>query len=305
MANANQETIEFSGDAGFSEKFFAAAATPLKMRFGAATHTGHVRASNEDHFAIVRRTRTSELILASLPPAELALERDHDFAMIVADGMGGERFGEFASRMALRKMFELANRATSWVMRITDAETQQVRQRVEAYVQQIQRALREYTRKHPVTAGMGTTWTSVHLMPPHALLVHLGDSRAYLMHDGELRQLTRDETMAQAFIDAGMDPASVSRFRHVLINSFGGDNDDVTAQTRQLLFGAGDQLLLCTDGLTDMVDEATIAQQLKLSRSPQEACDALVACALANGGKDNVTVALASAEAASGSALAS
>ena len=105
--------------------------------------------------------------------------------------------------------------------------------------------------------------------------------------------MTRDETMAQGLIDAGMDPDSVSKFNHVLVNSFGGGNENAVATIHSLDFDPDDSLLLCTDGLTDMVADDDIAKELGRHSTPQAACDALVELALANGGKDNVTVVLA------------
>ena len=84
--------------------------------------------------------------------------------------MGGARFGDFASRLALERMFELSQQATSWVMKYTGEEVLQIRQRVEAYVQDMQATLRDYVAANPTLAGMGTTWTSAHLLPPHALV---------------------------------------------------------------------------------------------------------------------------------------
>ncbi len=117
--------------------------------------------------------------------------------------------------------------------------------------------------------------------------------------EARLEQITRDETMAQAFIDTGMEPDSVKRFSHILLNSFGGDNERVAAQIHQVSFGPEDKLLLCSDGLTDMVPENEIADVLQRHAAPQAACDALVSCALDHGGKDNVTVVRASAGAVS------
>ena len=94
-----------------------------------------------------------------------------------------------------------------------------------------------------------------------------------------------------------MEPDSVKKFGHILLNSFGSGNDDVSAQIHQIEFGPGDQLLLCTDGLTDMVSEADVAQELQRHTAAQAACDSLVERALKNGGKDNVTVVLAVAAA--------
>ena len=109
-----------------------------------------------------------------------------------------------------------------------------------------------------------------------------------------LRQITRDETMAQALIDAGMEPESVSNFNHVLVNSFGGGNKKARASIYDLEISSGDNLLLCSDGLPDMVTDEEIAAELRRHATPQNACDALVNRALANGGEDNVTVALVS-----------
>ena len=279
----------------FTEKFFVPASRSIHVEFGAVSHAGKVRPNNEDHFAVVRRRRTSELILSNLSPNELMLADDSAFAMVVADGMGGERFGEFASRLALQTMFELAQQASSWVMKYTDGEVQQIRQRVEAYVQRIQATLREYIEADPALAGMGTTWTSAHLLLPHVIVVHIGDSRAYLLHEGELYQVTRDETVAQAYIDSGMDPSNVTRFRHLLLNNFGGHQDNVSAQIHHFQIEPRDRLLLCTDGLTVMVSDEDIAATLRQASTPQAACDNLLSVALDNGGKDNVTIVVASA----------
>jgi protein phosphatase len=148
---------------------------------------------------------------------------------------------------------------------------------------------------NPPLAGMGTTWTSAHLLPPHVVIVHIGDSRAYLLHHGELTQITRDDTVAQAYLDAGVDPATANKFRHMLLNSFGGDTDAVTARIHLLQIEPGDKLLLCTDGLTDMVAGKEIAGILQRFASPQAACDKLVSAALDGGGHDNITVVLARA----------
>jgi serine/threonine protein phosphatase PrpC len=295
MHDADKDTAEFEVAPEFSDKFFDPSEHHLHFEFGAATHQGRVRPNNEDHYAVVRRRRTSELILTNLPPSDLVLADDSAYGMVVADGMGGPKFGELASRMALQRMFELAQQATSWVTRLKDLDAQQIRERVEAYVKRIQTTLRDQIHADPELAGMGTTWTSAHLMSDRALVVHIGDSRAYVLQQGELHQVTHDETVAQALIDSGAEPQSVSKFRHMLINSFGGETDDVKAQIYQLQIDAGDQILLCTDGLTDMLSDEGIASILQTSTSPQSACDRLIGAALENGGHDNVTVVLAAA----------
>jgi serine/threonine protein phosphatase PrpC len=295
MPEYQDDTVELIVGERFTEKFFAPASHCVHVEFGAVSHPGKVRPNNEDHFAIVRRRRTSELILSNLSHNELALADDSAYGMFVVDGMGGERFGELASQLALQTMFELAQQATSWVTKITDLEVQQIRQRVEAYVQRIQATLREYIDADPALAGMGTTWTSAHLLLPHAIVVHIGDSRAYLLHEGELHQVTRDETLAQAYIDSGMDPSHVRQFRHLLLNNLGDHQGNVSAQIHHFQIVPGDRLLLCTDGLTDMVTDDAIAAIVQQASTPQSACEKLLGAALGNGGKDNITVIVASA----------
>jgi protein phosphatase len=288
-----EDTAVFISGGQFSDEFFERRPRLLSCEFGAASHRGKVRPNNEDHYAVVRRRRTSELLLTNLEPQGATLADDSDYALIVADGMGGARFGEFASRLALHRMFELAQQATSWVMKYTDQEVLQIRERVEAYVNEMQATMRDYIAADPQLTGMGTTWTSAHLMVPHAIVVHIGDSRAYVLHNGELRQITQDETMAQAYIDSGLDPQSVKKFRHVLLNSLGGEREGVTAQVHHVELAAGDRLLLCSDGLTEMIADKDIAIALQKNSAPQDACDRLVALALDNGGKDNITAIMA------------
>lgn len=293
-ADTTDDLVTFTEPKRLSETLFDRSGHSLRVAFGAATHTGNVRRNNEDHYAIVKRNRSVELILTNLEPADLTLANDSDYAMVVADGMGGRRCGELASRLAMQRLFELAQQATSWVMKLTDLDALQIRERVEAYVCEIQATLRAHQADHPERAGMGTTLTLAQVVPPHAVVVQIGDSRAYLLHGGQLRQITRDETLAQAFIDSGMSPEGVSRFRHLLTNNLGGEWAEVNAQVHHVPLGPKDQLLLCSDGLHDMVPDEKITSILNESVTPQSACDHLIAAALASGGKDNVTVTLAS-----------
>ena len=296
MGDPDEDTITCAPVDQFAELLFARPRETFPISFGAASHVGRVRTRNEDHFAVVRLRRAVEIMRASLERDDLAVADTYSYAMVIADGMGGMRTGELASRLALQTMLELAGQATSWVMKITDTNAQQVKERIEAYVQRIQQALFEHGRADPATAEMGTTWTSAHFLGGDAVIVHLGDSRAYRFRDGTLRQITTDETLAQSFIDAGMNADDVKRYGHILLNNFGGKKLEVHAQIHHLQFAPGEQLLLCSDGLTDMVSDEQIASMLLKHGTPQETCDELVQCALAGGGKDNVTVLLAAAQ---------
>lgn len=295
MSDPLQDTVELKHVADFAETFFANMPLLNHLEFGAASHCGLVRTNNEDQYAVVERSRISRMVLTSLAPDEYDFPGESTYSLAVADGIGGAKSGEVASRVTLQLVLELAMHATSWVMRVTDLEAQQFRERVDAYLSRIQATLQRLSRADPKLAGMGTTWISAHLYPAQAVIVHLGDSRAYLFSDRGLMQITRDETMAQAMLDAGANPDDVKQLRHVLTNSLGGKHDQVSAQIHKIDFVPGDRLLLCSDGLTDMISDAEIAEELSRHPGPQAACDALISRTLAAGGRDNVTVVIASA----------
>jgi serine/threonine protein phosphatase PrpC len=143
----------------------------------------------------------------------------------------------------------------------------------------------------PECQGMGTTLTAAYTVGPEAFIGHVGDSRAYLYHQGDLKQLTRDHTLAQQCLDLNLPVLSRSWY-HTLTNCLGGNEKEVQVEFHHLRLGDGDQLLLCTDGLTDMVPHEDIVGILGRHGYPQETVQALVDRALERGGKDNVTVVL-------------
>ena len=113
------------------------------------------------------------------------------------------------------------------------------------------------------------------------------------MPDGELRQLTRDHTFAQTLLDVGVSPEDTEQYKHLLVNSFGAHPEAVEIDVAHVPLQDGNRLLLCSDGLSDMVPDNEIAATLTSVKNAQAACDALVAHALENGGYDNVTAVLA------------
>jgi protein phosphatase len=123
-----------------------------------------------------------------------------------------------------------------------------------------------------------------------AILAHVGDSRAYLFRQGELRCLTHDHTLAEQLMRMGLPAADTVRFRSVLTNAFGCGNESVTIESDHLLLEPGDRLMLCSDGLYDMVSDAAIATALAEQPNPQAAAERLRDLALDGGGRDNVTV---------------
>ncbi len=288
MAKSSQETrehVEFP----FTDEFLVPREPALDVRIAAATHPGKRRPRNEDHFAVVRRTRRCEMLVSNLPDEQVAYVDDQAWGILVADGIGGARFGDVASQMAIDTMLESAGRATSWVMKYADVESADVRQRITAYINRIQEMFQRQALLDPDKHEMGTTLTAAYLVPPHAILVHIGDSRGYLFRDGNLNQLTRDQTLGQALVDAGAVEPDCSRFGHVLINSLGAGRDDISADVMHVELQAADRLLVCSDGLSDMVDATAMAATLAVG-DLQAACDQLVQLALDAGGRDNITV---------------
>jgi protein phosphatase len=156
----------------------------------------------------------------------------------------------------------------------------------------IQETLLEYAENDPRLAGMGTTLTCAHAIGSDIVIAHVGDSRAYHFRDGQVQQVTRDQTLAQDLLDAGMPARDTLRFRHILTNCFGGDAREVRSEVYHLRLQHGDAILLCTDGLSDLIDDFEIAQVLEAEAPAQAACNRLVQMALDRGGKDNITVVL-------------
>jgi protein phosphatase len=219
------------------------------------------------------------------------------YGILVADGMGGEAGGEVASRLALSNLVELIVDTSDWILSLQrEQDVFTVLERMTERFLQIDAVLRKEADNDMTLQGMGTTLTVAGALGNDLIIGHVGDSRAYLFRGEELKQLTTDHTLAQALIDAGVahrdDPASRS-MRHVLTAAVGSLGEQIGPQVQRFKLRAGDKLLLCTDGLTEMVEDLTIAHVLSEAKSAQIACQDLVDLALAAGGTDNVTVVLA------------
>jgi protein phosphatase len=257
---------------------------------------GKVRPTNEDHFLVARFDRNMQTLLTNLPPGSIP---DHcgetAYGMIVADGMGGHSAGEVASRSAVRVLIDLVLQTPDWILRFDEHTLGEVRKRMEQRFQQMQEALIGQAQNDPALAGMGTTMTLACSLGADLLLVHAGDSRAYLFRHDWLYRLTCDHTVAQSLADVGAigaEEVATHPLRHVLTNVLGGRDRLVRVEWRNLRLVDRDQILLCTDGLTDRVPESAIRDVLRSAGSAAGACKALVDLALEAGGKDNVTVVL-------------
>ena len=274
------------------------ARTDVNVDLGALSHQGHVRENNEDSYLVLRFGRSLENLITNLD--DDLLERSYTvggYGMLVADGMGGVAGGEIASRLALSKLVELVVDTSDWVLALKQqSDVTTVLERMADRFLQIDSAVRREADHDYTLQGMGTTLTVAAVLGSDLFIGHVGDSRAYLLRGSNLKQLTTDHTLAQALIDAGVadpdDPASRS-MRHVLTAAVGSLGQEVDPQVQRFKLERGDQLLLCTDGLTETVEDSKIAHVLQDSASAQSACQALVDLALAGGGNDNITVVVA------------
>ena len=228
----------------------------MRIRGGARTDVGLVRRRNEDSFLV----------------------RERLFA--VADGMGGHRGGNVASSLALDTVATTVPATGATAEDLVDA------------VRSANGAVLERALADPELEGMGTTLTAMLMRGDEGLVAHVGDSRAYLFRDGELRQVTEDHTLVRRMVVEGRltpEEAEVHPARSILTRALGVE-PEVDVDREAVSLRDGDRLLLCTDGLTGMVPEEGIRETLRREPDPQAAADALVAAAVAAGGEDNVTV---------------
>jgi protein phosphatase len=261
-----------------------------------ATHAGLKRSHNEDAYTFGRVGRFLEVEGTNLSTSPFAARMEQvGWFAVVADGMGGRAAGEVASRAALAAAFEVTLRRSSWIARVTSEEVPDVLERMRALVEKVHAAVSEVARSDRRLVGMGTTFTLARIAGGSLVVAHVGDSRAYLLRKGVLRQLTKDQTTAQLLADLGeIRPEEVARHRtsHILTQAIGSGRP-IQAEVRHVWLIEGDALLVATDGLTGVVDEAALAAAMASDAPAQAVVDGLLARALEAGGPDNVTAVFA------------
>lgn len=245
----------------------------LQIEAYAATDVGPVREHNED-----------------------AWLTDIDGGLfVVADGMGGHAAGEVASALAVETVQEvLMDRTdpdeTVLAMSVDDPDDA-MRERLRYAMNQAAVSIRQHADEHPETYGMGTTLVVLVLDADTAHLAHVGDSRAYLFRDERLQRLTRDHTIVQQEVDAGRLTPELARIvpqKNILTKSV-GVHGPVDPDTSTRALDPGDVLVLCTDGLTDPLEDRDI-ERLCANTHPEDLADTLVREAIRRGADDNITV---------------
>ena len=242
----------------------------MRLRVGARTDRGRVRELNEDAYML----------------------RTEDGVFVVCDGMGGAPAGEVASQMAVDAMLAELRKPATEAARFDAGAYLPHTSRLAAVVRRSNEVIYDQAQKDPRQAGMGTTVVGAWIRENVVSVAHVGDSRAYLWHDQRLEVLTRDHSLGEEQIAAGL----IEEVRllpveqqNALVRVLGRE-PDVEVDLKEVPVQAGDYLLLCSDGLTKMVPEFVMAGAFQEYRDPQRICDGLIAAANGNGGADNITV---------------
>lgn len=211
---------------------------------------------------------------------------------VLADGMGGYNAGEVASSMAATSIHAELGR---WLREASEsAKGRDVRRAMEICVDNANLAVYNAANHNAQFAGMGTTLVVGVFVSDTLYLGHIGDSRCYRWRDGALVQITKDHSLLQEQLDAGIisvEQAATSTIKNLVTRALGVE-ESVLLEVNEFGVQAGDIYLLCSDGLSDMVDDATIAKIISSSDAMEPLAGQLVAVANANGGRDNISVAL-------------
>jgi len=256
------------------------------------THPGKVRPNNEDHFLICALQKRMEVYHTSLPdPTHLAGEERLAFLAMVADGVGGAAAGEEASRLALEGVTRYVSRALHCYYTSDFEDDAGFIQTLEEAALKAHNELAAATQADRSLRGMATTLTLWLGVWPRAYLLQVGDSRCYTLKEGELIQLSRDQTMAEDLVEQGVftrADAAHTKWAHVLSSAIGGPQ--AAPVVRRLEQSWGTVGLMCSDGLTRHVSDEQIRERLVSMTSSRQVCETLLQDALDAGGQDNITI---------------
>ncbi|MBA3260097.1 MAG: serine/threonine-protein phosphatase [Gemmatimonadales bacterium] len=255
------------------------------------THAGKVRKDNQDHFLLCSLRKQVVVRLTSLPEADQLADTERLASLaMVADGVGGAARGETASRVALAAVTQYVSRSMRCYYATSDDDGE-FYDALREGARQCHAELLRLGEQDPDYQGMATTLTLYLGVWPRGYLLQVGDSRCYLLREGELTQITRDQTMAQDMVDLGVmqaEEAAGTRLAHTLTSSIGGSQTDPKITRLDMTWGH--VLLLCSDGLTRHVSDDRIRDVLRAMTSARQACETLLHDALEGGGSDNITV---------------
>jgi len=251
-------------------------AAEVKIRAAALTDVGMVREHNEDSILSLELFRDS------------LAEPSQSFLYVVCDGMGGAEAGEVASGIAVGTIRDYVED------RLSRGETQNLGELLIAALEEANRLIIAYQKEHPEARGMGSTGVCAAIVPPDGAVAWVGDSRAYILDGGALRQLTKDHSLVQRLVEIGQITAEAARHhehKNVITRSLGArQSGPAGAEATAIKLRRGERLLLCSDGLMAHVDDPAIADIMRRYDDPYPIARELIAAANAGGGTDNISV---------------
>lgn len=265
---------------------YLSAVPPIRATLYGITDRGRTRDHNEDTFLVADLDGREPVRESRGEVHEIG---DRGMLFLVADGMGGAAAGELASEMAAVEIHrEMLRGWATMPLGTEEAFAANLRRAVEA----ANTSLHNYATEHPDVRGMGTTATVAAVLGDRLYLAQIGDSRGYLIRDGEVRQLTRDQSLTQRLVDVGElteEEAESSERRNIILQALGPDPKVKVDLSWQML-QRGDLLLLCSDGLSSVVKREELAAVAQSESSVQSIAEKLVALANEHGGPDNITI---------------
>lgn len=281
--HGNTPNLPSDGVAGDRSKDADVGATAIEVRFTGMTAVGLVREHNEDNLVNANLT-TGKLY----PRSEICLDviGDRGTVFAVCDGMGGAAAGEVASQMAVDIIFNALREGRA------AGDRDELARMLVTSVEQAGRRIYETAQSDQSRRGMGTTVTAAVLLDKVLFLAQVGDSRAYLVRNGEVKQLTKDQSLVSQLIEAGhLTEAEAESFEHsnIILQAL-GTSQTVQVDLTFVELRKNDRLMLCSDGLSGMVETSVLHQTLRDSGEPKACCERLIEHANEGGGHDNITV---------------
>jgi len=273
---------------------FDQAVSNITLDVAALSDCGKVAAHNTDHYLALRLGRLQETLASSLSAGDLpARFEEYAYAMVVADGLGEQGAGARASRVALSTLAHLAVRYGRWNVRVEAEDREAIVNQIEFFSSRLNEAVLDERRLDLRLATMATSLTAVYIAGTELFFAHAGHSKAFLFREGTLIQLTTDHTRASEARPPAPVPVS-NRARvdmhHVVTETIGASPGSPNLEIDTFPLWSGDRVILCTNGLTDVVSEDRIADVLALQRTPEDDCGRLMELALDAGGPDNITI---------------
>lgn len=268
----------------------------LQIESFGLTDCGQVRTANEDQFVTATLARALVVQQSSVAQAGVQYADDRGSLFIVADGVGGAPAGAKASAMAVGAVEDFLLNALRWMFSLEGGANTAVMRELKAALRNADERVYAAATANEHDRGMGTTLTMAFSRGNDLFIAHAGDSRCYLMRNGTLSRLTHDDTLTNELVEGGVLPAAEAAnngFRNIITNFIGSPPPGVHATVQRFEVRSGDVLLLCSDGLSGVLNDETMMRVVSNSASPEQACRELIRGANELGGPDNITAIVA------------